>query len=356
MKTFRLRVCLVVLLAAAAVLGLRYFGSAATLTRTEVRMNTPMTVTLVGERNKAEKALSGVFDLLAFLNEEFSRYRHESAVSRLGAMAGKEPVVVGADLYLLLQESLRLAESTGGCFDPTIGPLTDLWRIMSKNGYALPAREEIETARARVDYRELELISPDRAFLRFQGAKIDLGAIAKGYAADRVAEYCRMEGIRSGLFDLGGNLLVMGRRSDGKPWLLGIRHPLKERNAVFCTIVCDVKEADTLSVVTSGSYERYREVDGKRLSHIFDPRTGFPVETPLLSVSVIASKSVIADALATAFLVMGEEKARPVLDKFPGTEAVFILSGEGGELEVHATKGLRGLLEAADEVTQIDFR
>ncbi|MDR2527840.1 MAG: FAD:protein FMN transferase [Synergistaceae bacterium] len=285
-------------------------------------MNTLTSISVEAPRKTAEKALDGSFALLRELNGRLSRYAEASDISKVNASAGIAPVKVAPETWELLRNALTLSEATDGYFDPTIGPLTDLWRILSKEGNGSLSEKEIAAARDLVDYRSLSLVSPDWVFLRSRGAALDLGAVAKGYAADRVADYCKALGVRSGLLDLGGNILVWGSRK--RPWRIGIRHPLEGRDSTACVLEFDLAPDQTMSVVTSGSYERFREVGGKKLSHIFNPHTGVPIETSLLSVSVVDPCSAKADALATAFLVMGEEKARETLRRFPGTEAVFI--------------------------------
>ncbi|MDR1979422.1 MAG: FAD:protein FMN transferase [Synergistaceae bacterium] len=322
------------------------------LDRADLRMNTLATISVEAPRKTAEEALEASFSLLEALDDALSRYKKGSDVSNVNESSGGSPVRVSADTAALLRAALEIAEKTGGCFDPTVGPLTDLWRILPREGeeWVFPSEKQAAAARGLVDYRGL---SVDHPFvrLRAKGAALDLGGIAKGYAADKVAELCKARGVRSALLDLGGNLLILGTRSREAPWRLGIRHPLKDKNSILCSLEFDLAPGETMSLATSGSYERFREVGGKRLSHVFDPRTGLPVETSLLSVSVIDPCSARADALATAFLVMGEEKAREALSGFPATDAVFVRLEDNGEITASLTRGLRKHLKFTDSAT-----
>jgi thiamine biosynthesis lipoprotein len=321
------------------------------LERTEASMNTLMSISVEAPEKTAESALDGSFALLRKLNGSLSRYAKASDISKVNDSAGVSPVKVAPETWELLRSALALSQATDGYFDPTVGPLTDLWRTLSKDGDRGISEKEAAAAR-EVDYRNLSLTSPDRAFLRMKGAALDLGAIAKGYAADRVADYCKSLGVRSGLLDFGGNILVWGSRK--KPWRIGIRHPLKGRDSTACVLEFDLTSDETLSVVTSGSYERFREIDGRRLSHIFDPHTGFFAETSLLSVSVIDPCSAKADALATAFLAMGEEKARRILHRFQRTEVVFI-QWDGEKITINATTGLEKILKPSEAKAGINY-
>ncbi|MDR1379473.1 MAG: FAD:protein FMN transferase [Synergistaceae bacterium] len=334
------------------------------LERSGLGMNTLMTLSVEAPRKMGEEVLDASFSLLSTLDGALSRYKVSSDISNINAASGVSTVQVGKETVAVLSIAKEIAEKTGGYFDPTVGPLTDLWRILAKdNHWDFPSEDQVSVARALVDYRELIIsrdssLSPeDSALIRLNlaGAALDLGGIAKGYAADQVADLCKAQGIRSAMIDLGGNLMILGPRMGESPWRIGIRHPLKNRaedRAVICTLEFELTSGEMISLSTSGSYERFREIDGKRLSHVFDPRTGFPVETSLLSVSVLDSCSAKADALSTAFLVMGEEKAREVLSSsFPSTEAVFLYLGPNEKITASLTQGLRKYLKFMDTET-----
>jgi thiamine biosynthesis lipoprotein len=327
------------------------------LNRSDLRMNTLVTLSLEASRETAEEVMDASFSLLEDLDHMLSRYKEGSDIWNVNEASGLSPVEVSADTIAVLNAALDAAEKTGGAFDPTVGPLTDLWRILPQEDeeWIFPMENQVTAARELVDYRKLSL-APPFAHLPSEGAALDLGGIAKGYAADKIAEFCVKRGVRSALLGLGGNLLILGAPPRGASWRLGIRHPLKDKNSIICSLAFDLASNETMSLATSGSYERFRNADGKRLSHVFDPRTGFPVETPLLSVSVVDPCSARADALATAFLVMGEEKAREVLSRLPATDAVFIRLEDGGRVTASLTGRLERHLKFTDPAVVFEIR
>jgi thiamine biosynthesis lipoprotein len=208
---------------------------------------------------------------------------------------------------------------SGGAFDPTVGPLVKLWGIGGDDP-RLPGEEEIAGALALVDYRDLVI---DReagtAFLRRPGQALDLGAIAKGYAADEAVLAAKKARVRRALIDLGGNVFAWGERQKGEAWRIGVQDPRKERGVSLGTLRVKNK-----SIVTSGVYERYFEEGGKRYHHILSTEDGYPVENGLLAVTVVADSSIEADALSTAVFALGYEKGRALVETRPGTEAIFV--------------------------------
>lgn len=263
----------------------------------------------------------------------------DSEVARINRNAGIAPVEVSADLIEVLERALYYAELSGGAFDPTIGPLVALWGIGSGTSAGrIPDEAEIAGALALVDWRDL-VIDRQRgtAFLKYQGMALDLGAIAKGYAADEAARLAREGGVRRGIFDLGGNILALGGR-DGKrgeetPWRIGVQNPLDERGAYIG--VLSVRDK---SIVTSGIYERYFEADGRRYHHILSSGDGYPVNNGLLSVTIVAGRSIDADGLSTAVFALGYEEGRALIETLPDTEAIFIFE----DRTVRITAGLEG--------------
>jgi thiamine biosynthesis lipoprotein len=240
-------------------------------------------------------------------------------LDRINANAGKGPVAVKEELLELLEAARRYAELSGGAFDPTVGPLVSLWGIGGENP-RVPPEEELRGALALVDWRDLVI---DReagtAFLRRPGQSLDLGAIAKGYAADQAAAVLRGRRLRRALIDLGGNILALGERSWGKGWRIGIQDPLEERG-----IYLGVLQVKNKSVVTSGVYERYFEEGGRRYHHILSTGDGYPVENGLLAVTIAAERSVDADALSTACFALGLKRGLALVESQPGAEGIFV--------------------------------
>ena len=218
------------------------------------------------------------------------------------------------DIAKLLSTALDLSAATNGAYDPTVAPLTDLWGIGTEH-QQVPAQSDIDAALQTVGTQHVH-VSGDSVQLD-GGSRIDLGGIAKGYAADLCAGILK-DADADGLLVLGGNIYAVGT-NEGKDWNIGIADPDEPTDTVAAVAVHD------LSVVTSGDYERYFEQDGVRYHHIFDPETGYPAASGLRSVTVIDENSTRADALTTALFVMGADKGRAYCEK-NGIAAVFITS------------------------------
>jgi thiamine biosynthesis lipoprotein len=267
-----------------------------------------------------------------------------SGVLAINRQAGIAPVKVRADLIDVLETALRYAELSGGAFDPTIGPLVKLWGI-GTDAQRIPTDNEIAAMLALVDFRDLIIDrDPGTAFLRRKGMELDLGAIAKGYAADEAARIAREGKVKHGIIDLGGNILTMDwRGKDGKvliPWRIGIQNPLSDRGEYIGVLAVH----DTC-VVTSGVYERNFEADGIRYHHILSTANGYPVENGLLSVTIVTERSIDADALSTTVFALGFEKGKALIDSIPNAEAVFIFS----DRSVKITEGLSGNFTLTDD-------
>lgn len=280
-------------------------------------------------------AMQAAFDRIAALDRQMSRTASGSDVGRINQHAGKEWVSVSEDTYHVVQEALKYAELTGGLFDPTVAPLVDLWSIGTEKA-RVPASEELREALKSVDYRQVQLDARNRRVkLATAGMGLDLGGIAKGYAADEVVELLREKGIDSAFISLGGNVYVIGSKPDGSPWRIGIQDPFGPRGNYVAVL-----EVSDTSIVTSGPYERYFIKDGKRYHHILDPRTGWPADSGLVSVTIIADTSLAADALSTGVYIMGVEKGLTLLEQLPGIEGILITDSK----EVFATSGARDML------------
>ena len=270
-------------------------------------------------------------DSAAALAAEDSAFAMVSGVVTINENAGIAPVKVRPDIIEVLERAQYYAKLSGGAFDPTIGPLVNLWGIGTGNE-RIPDREEIAEALALVDWRDLIIDREARtAFLRRPGMALDLGAIAKGYAAGEAVRLAREGGAKHALFDFGGNIAALGSKESGSgakaqaaPWRIGVQDPLAERGNYIGVLPVQDK-----SIVTSGVYERYFESEGKRYHHILSTTDGFPVHNGLLSVTIVADQSIDADGLSTAVFALGYEKGRALIDASPGTGAVFIFDDRG---------------------------
>ena len=277
-------------------------------------MGTVMTHRAFGRH--ADEALERVLACAAQLEASMSRFVPSSDISAINSAAGRGcPVRVGGSTMRVLARALELSRTARGLFDVTIGPLVDLWRVTQREGSSdcsIPDDDGIRACLSLVDYRDLLLDAaagpaPDvgTAALARAGQSIDLGGIAKGYAADTFAEIFRSMSITSAFTNIGGNVMAVGGKPDGSPWRVGIEHPREDGRLVGALQVTDA------SVVTSGDYQRFFiDQAGVRRSHILDPRTGRPARSGLISATVVAPCSMDADALSTMVFVAGIEAGR----------------------------------------------
>ena len=231
----------------------------------------------------------------------------------------------------------QAAELSGGYFDPTISPLVSAWGFSAENGELRTENGElIDSLRNLVDYRKVR-IEDGKLIKENPAMRLDFNAIAQGYTSDLIGDYLESQGITSYLVDVGGEIIARGSKPDGSPWVVGIEKPAANWDSD--RVVQQRVEIKDKGIVTSGSYRKYVERDGKRYSHCIDPTTGYPVEHNLLSATVIAETSVWADALASICMVMGMEKSLPIINSLDGVEAYYIFVNDQGELETFATEG-----------------
>ncbi|HVQ29818.1 MAG TPA: FAD:protein FMN transferase [Vicinamibacteria bacterium] len=287
-------------------------------------------------RSEAEAAAQAAFARIGELDARLSDYRADSEVSLLGQGAGGPAVALSHDLLAVLARAQEIARRSDGAFDVTVGPLSRLWR-RARRLAELPSSEDLQAALALVGHDALSLDTAARsARLERPGMRLDLGGIAKGYAADEALRTLRGHGFERALVTLGGEV-VAGSPPPGRDgWTVAVATPGAARAPL------SLREA---AASTSGDAEQWVEIGGRRYSHIFDPRTGRALEGRR-SVTVVAREGILADALATALSVLGPAHGRAVVESFPGAEALWV---EGGEV-VTASAGWSALprvLEAA---------
>ena len=238
-------------------------------------------------------------------------------------------------LYTLLTRSLQIEQYTGGAFNCRVGRLVQAW------GFSFRQRQEPDDAElARLLQSAHSDISLDHRRLTHKepGTEFDFNAIAQGYASDLVGQMLERYGIHDYLVDIGGEVVARGMKNDGSPWRVGIEQP--SADSLSSPVVMTAIALRDASVVTSGSYRKYYERDGMRYSHTIDPATGRPVQHTLLSVSVVEKEGWLADAMATAYMVMGLDSARAFIAAHPdgpGTAAVLFIYDDGGEMKTHTT-------------------
>lgn len=303
-----------------------------------------------GRQSELNAAVSEAAAEITRLEKLFSSRLSDSEISKINAnpaLAGGH--TISAETYELLSLALRVAEETNGAFDPTVGAAVALWGIGTESA-RIPADAEIEKVLQTIDWRKVRLWREEASDEQStgvykasagEGQMLDLGGIAKGFAADRAVDILRSRGVKSALLDLGGDLTVAGESPKGRPWRLGLQHPDEARGNYFAVVT-----AADAALVTSGTYERFFEQDGVRYHHILDPVCGYPSRSDLKSVSVIMKNgggeenSARSDALSTALFVMGMEKARAFLERHGEVQAVLVTERDG-ETIIYVTEGLR---------------
>lgn len=305
--------------------------------------NTIVTVKLFDER-ATDQQLEEIHDLLKHIDATMSRTVETSDIAQVNREAGQHAVKVSQATYDLVVRALSYAEASDGHFDPTIGPLVDLWRI-GEEGVTVPSKEQVAEQAALVQYKNVLLSERAQTIqLLKSGMSIDLGAIAKGYAADKIASYLTEQGIRSAILDLGGNILTLGAKPGGAEWTIGIQDPNDSRGNIIGTM----KIVDT-SVVTSGVYERYFIEEGIRYHHILDTATGYPVHNSLNSVTIITPRSTDADALSTTVFSLGLEEGFRFIEAQDNTEAIFVTK----DRDVILTSGLKDVFKLTHETYRL---
>ncbi len=295
-------------------------------------MDTFMTVTAYNkDEDLAQHTQMQIEQHINALDQLMSRQRVESGLAKLNDAKGAV-VTVDPELYDVIQTAVYYAEQTQGAYDPTTAPLSDLWQIGTDYAH-VPTQAEIDAARKTVGWENVHLLGDNKVQLT-NGAQLDLGGIGKGWAANDAAMICRTasDTLRV-LVQLGGNIVGIGENPNNETgeWVIGIADPDKSTDYVATVAITDE------SVVTSGDYERYFEQDGKRYHHIFDPKTGYPVDNGLRAVTVVDADSAKADALTTALFVMGLERGLEYCAQ-NDVKAVFITA----DRKVIATDAVRG--------------
>jgi thiamine biosynthesis lipoprotein len=302
------------------------------LERTEYNLlGTTCTVRLYTGGNTA--ALDAAFARIAEIETRMTINKGGSEVDLVNDAAGKRPVKVTSDVLYVIMQGLKYSEDGDGAFDISVAPLVKLWGIGSDTA-RIPEPSEIRAALTRIGYKDIVVNEKDSTvFLRRPGMAIDLGSVAKGYAADEVVRVLQGKGVTVALVDLGGNILTMGKKPGGALWRIAIQNPVEPRGTMIGYV--DIPGG---SVTTAGTYERFFERDGKRYFHILDARTGYPAWNGLSAVAIWAPDSTTADGYDTLVFTLGLDRGKKLVEATHGAiEAVFITDKKG----VYVTPGLR---------------
>nr|WP_258881010.1 FAD:protein FMN transferase [Clostridium tagluense] len=280
----------------------------------------------------SEKATELALKRISDIESKMSVNIKSSEITKLNAKAGVSGEKLSVDTYSVIEKAVKYSKLTDGSLDATIEPIVKLWGIGTDKA-RIPSKSEIEEKLKLVDYKDIILDSKNSTVqLRRTGQAIDLGAIAKGYTADEIKKVLIDNKVNSALINLGGNVFAVGSKPDGTSWNIGIQNPLDTRGQYLGTISVTDK-----SMVTSGNYERYFIVDGKRYHHIFDPKTGYPSEAGLISTTIVSDNSIDGDALSTSTYIVGLSKGIKLIESIKGVEAIFVTSDK----KVYVTAGLK---------------
>lgn len=287
-------------------------------------MDTYMTFQARGEN--AEEAVDAAIEEVKRLDALLSTGSASSEVYGINSNGGG---TVSEDTKALLERSIEFYESTEGLFDVTIYPLMELWGFASKE-YHVPTETELQTVLAGVGASKIQFDGENVVLA--EGQKIDFGGIAKGYASAKVMEIFKSYGIENAMVSLGGNVQTLGENESGQPWNIGIRDPKGDVNDALGTVRVSGK-----AVVSSGGYERFFEEDGNTYIHILNPKTGYPADENLVSVTIISEDGTLADAMSTSVYLMGLEKASDYWREHSKEFEMILITEDGS---IYATEGI----------------
>lgn len=292
-----------------------------------------------------EELAQEVEKILELVNSQMSTYRPDSIISKFNRSPVGEWIPIPNEFAQVLDYSLWVADKSNGAFDPTIGPLVNLWGFGPPETRRVPGEEQILQGRAAVGYdRVIEWDSKRQELRRLHnGAYLDLSATAKGYAVDLISDYFYSAGLKNHLVEIGGDLRARGERPDGM-WRVGLEIPNPEGG-----IGQRIIEVKDLAPVGSGSYRNYFEQDGVRYSHTIDPETGRPIQHDLIAVTIVAESALYADGLATAFMSMGFEQAMELAKEL--SVAAFMVRETGQEFSDQVKRDV--VIETTPAFTQL---
>lgn len=301
------------------------------------------------DKNRVEKAFNDVLKEVNRLDYLMSNYKEESELSKVNRNAASEPTYCDNELAYIIEESLKYSDITNGAFDITIGPLMKEWGFFKGQG-KIPGKEELESVLESVSYKNIIIEEEMKKSLfrgpsivktisfKNRGTQIDLGGIGKGYAVDMATRILKGNRIKSALINFAGNIYAYGTPPGKESWVIGLQHPRKSEG-IFSSF--EVKDK---AVSTSGDYEKFFIINGKRYSHIIDPRTGNPVKD-IVSVTIVADNATRADALSTGVFVLGLDKGMELIENLPDIEGIIIYERNNSDLKIKISSGLKGLLK-----------
>ncbi|WP_394331388.1 FAD:protein FMN transferase [Winogradskyella thalassocola] len=286
--------------------------------RTLKLMGSRFDITVVAnDSTQANKHIDIAVAEISRIEKLISSWDEDSQTSEINRNAGIKPVKVDAELFNLIERAIGISKLTDGAFDISYASMDKIWKF-DGSMTTMPSEKEITASVEKVGYQNIVLDkNKSTIYLKLKGMKIGFGAIGKGYAADKAKTLLISKGVTSGIINASGDMNTWGQQTNGEDWKVAITNPM-DKNKVFALL-----PITNGAVVTSGNYEKYVNFNGKRYTHIIDPRTGYP-STGIISVTVFAPKAELADALATSVFVMGKEAGLDRINQLPKIECIII--------------------------------
>lgn len=317
-----------------------------TYSKTMYYLGTVNEVTLYTKANEKEanEILNNCERIIKDMDNKMNPSTLSSDVYKINENAGKSYTKVSPDTFKVIKSAIHFSDLSGGHFDASVGSLVQLWNIGNEKA-RVPSQDEINSVLPTINYKNITLDEKNNSvMLKHEGTKLDLGGIAKGYAADKVVKYLKTQKIGGSIVNLGGNIFTIGSKDGKNKFNIGVQDPTKPRgNAIGSILTTDN------SVVTSGIYERYIEKDGKIYHHILSPKTGYPVENELSSVTIVSNNSMNCDALSTTAFSLGTKEGIKLIESLPNTEAIFITKDK----KIYLTPGLKDSFNLKDSTFTI---
>lgn len=318
-----------------------------------ILMDTFCSITIVASsREEAKKATEAGFAEIKKLETLLNYFSPDSEISAVNRAAGITPVRVSKETLEIVQKAVAVSNVSGGAFDTSIAPVISLWKFSKSTAeQSIPSENEIEGALKLVDFKKIKIDEiRSEIFLEDKGMELDLGGIAKGYAADKAVDAIKAMGIKSALVAIAGDIRGFGLNSSRNAWKVGIQNPRPESDSEkpWEDIIASLS-LENSAISTSGDYQRFFMSNGTRYHHILDSKTGFPTVSGLISSSVIAPEGYLADGLSTAVFILGVEEGIKLLES-KGFGGVLVDAGK----KIHLTKGLRDKIVILNKAYQLN--
>ncbi|MBC8213398.1 MAG: FAD:protein FMN transferase [Candidatus Marinimicrobia bacterium] len=310
-------------------------------------MGTTYSIRLSGvslSENQIEEVQAKVDSVLDVINQQMSTYIPTSEISRFNKMKSKKDIKVSSGFYQVLQKSLEIYNLTDGAFDVTVHPLVKLWGFGNQRARLIPPKDDrISSLLSEIGSDKLQILGNNEIVKSEPNLEVDLSAIAKGYGVDSVVDLLQSLFYKNVMVEIGGEVRCTGENANEEQWRIGIEYPSSEH--LPNQKILDVVHFNTKAMATSGDYRNFFEFDGKRYSHTIDPKTGYPVENNVVSVTILSDDCITADAYATALMVMGKEKGMKFIESLENTECSIVELDEEDSFSIFQSSGFGKFLK-----------